>query len=119
MKWEVKPQSLLQTFTLLLSPFAPHMAEELWHRLGGHDTLAFESWPKWNEKWLVSDSVTIAIQVNGKLRGSIEVPTEAILNKNYILEIAKAESGVARYISEGELVKEIYVPGKIVNLVLK
>jgi leucyl-tRNA synthetase len=119
MKWEVKPTSILRTFALLLSPFAPHMAEELWHRLGGTDTLAFESWPKWDEKWLVSDSVTIAIQVNGKLRGNIEVRTESIQNKNYILEQAKSEPGVAKYISEGELVKEIYVPGKIVNLVVK
>lgn len=119
MKWEVKPLSVLRTFTLLLSPFAPHMAEELWYRLGGSDTLAFEAWPKWDDKWLVSDSITIAIQVNGKLRGNIEVPTESIQNKNYILEQAKSESGVAKYLAEGELVKEIYVPGKIVNLVVK
>lgn len=119
MKWEVKPLSVLRTFTLLLSPFAPHMAEELWHRLGGTDTLAFEAWPEWEDKWLVSDSVTIAIQVNGKLRGNIEVPTESIQNKNYILEQAKSEPGVAKYLAEGELVKEIYVPGKIVNLVVK
>lgn len=119
MKWEVKPVSVLRTFTLLLSPFAPHMAEELWYRLGGSDTLAFEAWPEWDEKWLVSDSITIAIQVNGKLRGNIEVPTESIQNKNYILEQAKSESGVAKYLAEGELVKEIYVPGKIVNLVVK
>ncbi len=119
MKWEVKPQSILQTFTLLLCPFAPHMAEELWHRLGGSDTLAFEKWPSWDEKWLVSDSVTIAIQVNGKLRGNIEVPTESIQNKNYILEQAKSEPGVVKYLDEGEIVKEIYVPGKIVNLVVK
>lgn len=119
MKWEVKPLSVLRTFTLLLSPFAPHMAEELWRRLGGTDTLAFETWPEWDEKWLVSDSITIAIQVNGKLRGNIDVPTESIQNKNYILEKAKSEPGVAKYLSEGELVKEIYVPGKIVNLVVK
>ncbi len=119
MKWEVKPLSLLKTFTLLLSPFAPHMAEELWHRLGQSDTLAYLAWPMWDEKWLVSDSVTIAIQVNGKLRGNIEVPTESIQNKNYVLQQAKIEPGVAKYIADGELVKEIYVPGKIVNLVVK
>jgi leucyl-tRNA synthetase len=119
MKWEVKPLSVLRTFTLLLSPFAPHMSEELWQRLGSADTLAYESWPEWDDKWLMSDSVTIAIQVNGKLRGNIEVPTESIQNKNYILEQAKSEPGVAKYLAEGELVKEIYVPGKIVNLVVK
>jgi leucyl-tRNA synthetase len=119
MKWEVKPLESLHTFAILLSPFAPHMAEELWERLGGTQTLAFESWPEWDEKWLVSDAVIIAIQVNGKLRGNIEVPTESIQNKVYILEQAKSEPGVAKYLSEGELVKEIYVPGKIVNLVVK
>lgn len=119
MKWEVKPVESLRTFAVLLSPFAPHMAEELWERLGGTQTLAFESWPEWDEKWLVSDAVIIAIQVNGKLRGNIEVPTESIQNKVYILEQAKSEPGVAKYLSEGELVKEIYVPGKIVNLVVK
>jgi leucyl-tRNA synthetase len=115
----VKPSSVLRTFALLLSPFAPHMAEEVWERLGGTGTLAFETWPEWDEKWLISDAITIAIQVNGKHRGNIEVPTESIQNKVYILEQAKSEPGVAKYVAEGELVKEIYVPGKIVNLVVK
>jgi len=118
MKWPAKPISVMKTFLLLLSPFAPHQAEELWQRLGGANTLAYEAWPEWNETYLVSDSITIAIQVNGKLRGDITLPSNLIQDKAHILELAKAEPTVAKYLAEGTLVKEIYVPGKIVNLVI-
>ena len=118
MKWPAKPISVMKTFLLLLSPFAPHQAEELWQRLGGAHTLAYEAWPEWNEIYLVSDSITIAIQVNGKLRGDITLPSNLIQDKAHILELAKAEPTVAKYLAEGTLVKEIYVPGKIVNLVI-
>jgi len=118
MKWPAKPISVMKTFLLLLSPFAPHQAEELWQRLGGAHTLAYEAWPEWNETYLVSDSITIAIQVNGKLRGDITLPSNLIQDKAHILELAKAEPTVAKYLAEGTLVKEIYVPGKIVNLVI-
>jgi leucyl-tRNA synthetase len=118
MKWPAKPISVMKTFLLLLSPFAPHQAEELWQRLGGAHTLAYEAWPEWNETYLVSDSITIAIQVNGKLRGDLTLPSNLIQDKAHILELAKAEPTVAKYLAEGTLVKEIYVSGKIVNLVI-
>jgi leucyl-tRNA synthetase len=119
MKWDVKPVSVMRTFVLLLSPFAPHMAEELWQRLGGETTLAYETWPEWDEQYLTSDSVTIVIQVNGKLRGNIEVAAGDIQQKDAILAQAKKVPAIEKYLSEGQLVKEIYVPGKIVNLVIK
>jgi len=118
MKWSAKPVSVMKPFLLLLSPFAPHLAEELWQRLGGANTLAYESWPQWNESYLVSDSVTIAVQVNGKLRGEFIIASDLVQDKARILELAKAEPTVAKYLAEGTLVKEIYVPGKIVNLVI-
>ena len=119
MKWDVKPISVMRTFVLLLSPFAPHMAEELWQRLGGETTLAYETWPEWDEQYLTSDSVTIVIQVNGKLRGNIEVVAGDIQQKDAILAQAKKVPAIEKYLSEGQLVKEIYVPGKIVNLVIR
>ena len=67
----------MKTFTLLLAPMAPHIAEELWHLLGGDETLAYEPWPSFDPALLVEDQVEIPVQVNGKLRGRVLVPAEA------------------------------------------
>ncbi len=119
MKWETKPVSVLKTFVLLLSPYAPHMAEELWEKLGEKDTLAYEPWPKYNESLMVDQTKHYAIQINGKVRGEIEVPMDKHKDKDFVLTKAKEEPGVAKYLAQGNLIKEIFVPGRIVNLVVK
>ncbi len=106
-----------EKFVLILAPFAPHLAEELWERLGHTESLAYEPWPKYDEQFLTEDSLDIAVQVLGKLRGLIQVPVDA--TKEQILEAAKAEPNVQRHIEAKTIVKEIYVPGKLVNLVVR
>ena len=73
-KWERRPRAVIEPFVLLLSPFAPHLAEELWERLGHHGTLAYEPWPAFDPELLRGDTVTVAVQVNGKLRATLELP---------------------------------------------
>jgi leucyl-tRNA synthetase len=100
-----------------VGPFAPHVTEELWHQLGHSTTAQRDSWPKYDEQYLVSDTVTIAVQVNGKLRGTIAAPTDA--NEAKATELARAESKVATYLDGKQVVKTIYVPGKLLNFVVK
>ncbi len=118
-QWENLPKEVLESFLLILSPFAPHLAEELWSRLGHEKSLAYELWPKAEEDYLKSETVMYPVQVNGKVRGEIHVDADKAKQKELVLEAAKAEKNVSRYLESGELVKEIFVPGKIVNLVVK
>jgi len=107
----------LDSFIKLLAPFAPHIAEELWQLLGHDDTIAYETWPGYDEKYLIADQIIIAVQVNGKRRGEISVDSEA--GKDAIITTAINEENVARFINGKEIVKEIYVPGRLVNLVIR
>ncbi|HYW35310.1 MAG TPA: leucine--tRNA ligase [Balneolaceae bacterium] len=118
-KWDDYPRSVIETFLKLLSPFAPHLAEELWHRLGHEETIAYKPWPEFKEKYLISETQTYPVQVNGKVRANIEVQTEKAKDKDFVLERAKEEKNVQRYLKKGEVVKEIFVPGQIVNFVVK
>ena len=105
-------------FTKLLAPFAPHVAEEVWsehlHESGSVHT---SDWPVWDEKLLVSDSVTIAVQVNGKLRGEVVVDTDT--PQASIEKLALQLENVAKFIGDKKPARVIYVPGKIVNIVVK
>ena len=107
----------VETFTLLLAPFTPHFSEELWQRCGHHGSVHAQSWPGYDQAALATDTVDMGVQVNGKLRGQITVPVDA--DKAAVLVAAKAEGNVARHLEGGELVREIVVPGKLVNLVVK
>lgn len=118
MKWDVRPRSVMETFVLLLSPFAPHMAEELWHRLGHSDTLAYHAWPSWDASFLVSDTFTYAVQINGKVRAELTIPADKAEDKAYVMELAKAEPGARRYLDNATIVKEIFVPKRIINIVV-
>ena len=118
-KWQKKPREIVQVYMKLLSPFAPHISEELWNRLGNENTLAYESWPEWKEEYLKSDTHNYAIQVNGKVRGQIEVPSDKATDKEYVLGEARQHKTVAKYLDEGNVVKEIFVPKKIINFVVK
>jgi len=108
---------LAEKFVLTLSPFAPHLAEELWEKLGHSETLAYQPWPEYDPKLVVDDTITIAIQVNGKKRDTIDVARE--LDKESLLESVKSLESIQRNIEGKSLVKEIVVPGKLVNLVVK
>ncbi|AUN97081.1 leucine--tRNA ligase [Bacteriovorax stolpii] len=105
-----------KTFTLLLAPMAPHLGEELWEMLGGKTTLTYESWPKFDENLAKDDTITVAVQVNGKLRATLEV--EPGITQSDAIAMAKADENVSKHLA-GTIVKEIYVPGKIVNFVVK
>ena len=98
---------------------APHIAEELWSKLDNSKTLAYEAWPVYNEEYLKSDSLLYPIQVNGKVRTNLEVPADKATDKNFVLEQAKSDEKVITHLEGKELIKEIFVPGRIVNLVVK
>jgi leucyl-tRNA synthetase len=104
------------TMTLLLSPYAPHMAEEIWEKLDHKNTLAYEPWPKFDPALCEVTTVTLSISVNGKMRGTIEVQKDA--TQEEVLAAAKALDGVKRHMEGKQIRKEIYVPGKIVNFVV-
>ena len=106
-------KSLLQ----LLAPFAPHLAEEMWEKLGGTPSIVNHPWPQAREELLVSEEITIVFQVNGKLRGQAQFSKD--IDKDTVISAAKADPKVQSFLEGKEIVKEIYVPGKLVNLAVK
>lgn len=113
--WSERPRAVLEPFLLALSPFAPHVAEELWNRLGHTDTLAYEAWPVWNEEYLKQDSLEIPVQVNGKVRGRVTVPADA--DEAAIFQAAESAADLQPFIEGKTIRKRIYIPGRMVNLV--
>ena len=106
-----------KVFLRLLSPFAPHITEELWEEMGEKGFCSMAEWPSYDEAKTVDNTVEIAVQVNGKLKSTVALPLNA--EKNAALEIAKADEKVAAAIEGKTIVKEIVVPNKIVNIVVK
>ncbi len=117
MQMDVRPRAVLEPFVLLLSPYAPHLAEELWSRLGHDETLVYETWPAADPAYLVQDTITVVVQVMGKLRDQLEVPADA--DKETILDLATSSAKIQPWLEGKKVVKRIYVPGKLVNLVVK
>jgi leucyl-tRNA synthetase len=113
----VRPRSVLRTLVLLLSPFAPHLAEELWQALGGTTTLAYERWPAYDEALLKADEIEVPVQVNGKLRAKLKVPAD--IDAQALEQAARADERV-RALLEGKTVRKVIIaPGnKLVNLVV-
>jgi len=107
----------LLTMAKLLCPFAPHIAEELWFQLGGLGLCSESEWPIHDPSMLIEETVELPVQVNGKLRGKIIVAREA--EAGVVLEAAKADAQVAKWLAGKELVKEIVVPGRMVTFVVK
>ncbi len=101
----------------LLCPFAPHLCEEIWETIGGEGFLSLSQWPVCDESKTVDATVEIGVQVNGKLRGTVVIPADG--EKDQVLEIALADEKVKKAVGDKKIVKEIYVPGKIVNFVVK
>ena len=114
---EVSPKSAMKTFTQLLAPFAPHLCEEFWNVLGETESLSYAPWPGYNPELVKADSVTVAVQVLGKLRGTLEV--EPGKGQAELETMAKATESVARFLEGKEIVKVIYVQNKILNFVVK
>ena len=115
-KWDEKPRKALEPFVLLLGPYAPHLSEELWGMLGHEGSNAYEAWPEADMSLLVEDTVTLAVQVNGKMRGKIELAADA--SQADAMSLAMAQENIAKFVGdEADIKKIIYVPGKILNVV--
>lgn len=114
---EVRPKAVLEPFVLLLSPFAPHLAEELWSLLGHHETLAYVDWPSFEESLIAESTVEIPVQFNGKVRSRIQVPAEA--SKDEIESAAMSDETVQKNLDGKTVVKTIVIPGRMVNIVVK
>ena len=110
------PRGVAEPFVLMLAPLAPHMAEELWQRMGHPETLAYAPWPISEDKWLVEDTIKLVVQVNGKVRSTIHVASDA--TKDDILAASKSDENVARFIEGQTIRREIYVPNRLVNIVV-
>ena len=107
----------LHTFIKLLCPFAPHLCEEMWEVTGGEGFLSLASWPTYEEAKTVDAQTEIGVQINGKLRGTVVIPTGA--DKEEVFALAKADSRIASLVEGKTFVKEIYVPNRVVNFVVK
>ena len=116
-KDEIKKAEWKNIFVRILHPFAPHLAEELWERIWEKKSVFFSTWPKYDEKMVVDNEVTIWVQVLWKVRWQIVIWLDE--DKDSVLVKAKANSDVAKWLEWKEIVKEIYVPGKILNIVIK
>ena len=110
-------QFVLEDLLKMLVPFAPHISSELWQQLGNDNFIEKSGWPKWNEELLKTDEIQIIVQVNGKLRGKIKVSVNS--EKDEILAIAKAEDNVSKFLQDKEILKEIFIPNKLINFVVK
>jgi leucyl-tRNA synthetase len=107
-------KATLETYTILLAPFAPHIAQELWEQFGHTDSIFDQRWPEYDEDAMKDDEIEIPVQVNGKTRCTISIPVDA--DKDDVL--AKAKEALGKKLT-GTIRKEIYVPGRIVNIVAK
>ena len=107
----------LRTFTILLNPFAPHVTEELWERMGFGGTVTDAAWPEYDEAKCVDATVQIAVQVNGKIKARLDVPAD--ISAPDAIAAAKADSAVAAQLDGKNIVKELYVPGRLVNIVVR
>ena len=110
-------KSTVETFTIILNPFMPHLSEEIWTSLGKNSELTFSSWPKFNPNLVKLDMRTIGVQVNGKRRSEIEIYDEDI--ESVVLKKAKDDKKVLNHIEGKVIIKEIYIKNKIVNIVVK
>ncbi|HTK39628.1 MAG TPA: leucine--tRNA ligase [Patescibacteria group bacterium] len=111
--WQEPIESLVQ----MLAVFAPHVSAELWQQLGKGDTLDFDTWPEWDESLTIAESMTIVVQVNGKVRAKLDVAKEA--DEAAIKAAALSDENVIKYLENKEPTKVIYIPGRLVSIVLK
>ncbi|MCC9600102.1 leucine--tRNA ligase [Stieleria sp. JC731] len=114
---EKRPTEAVKSFLVLLSPYAPHLCEELWQILGGEQSIALQAWPEWDESALVQKSIEVPVQFNGKVKTKIQIAPDA--KPDQMLEAALADERVQSLIADKNIVKKIAVPGRLVNFVVK
>ncbi|MEE8418108.1 MAG: class I tRNA ligase family protein, partial [candidate division Zixibacteria bacterium] len=107
----------MRQLILLLAPMAPHLAEELWHVVGGKPSVFDQDWPAWDESALLLDTITMVVQINGKLRGSFIVPKD--VNENDFTNMAIRDEKISRHLNDKQILKKIFVPGRLLNIVAK
>jgi leucyl-tRNA synthetase len=112
-----RPRVAMEKFVLLLSPFAPHIAEELWQALGHKQSLAYEPWPEFDPALAKEDTIEVPVQINGKVRSKINVPAET--DQGGLEAAARADERIAEQLAGKHVVKAIVVPGRLVNFVVK
>ena len=111
------PRAAVEPIAQLVSPIAPHIAEELWQRFGHDETITYQPFPTFEEKYLVDDEIEVPVQINGKVKARINVAADA--DQEAVFEVALADAKIAELTSGKNVVKKIYVPGRMVNLVVK
>ena len=107
----------MKTFLILLNPAAPHITEELWETLGFEGMLNQTEWPKWEEEKTVEDTIEMAVQINGKVRGKIVISKDS--SQDQAKEMVLADEKLSEQLKDKEIIKEIYVVGRIYNIVVK
>jgi leucyl-tRNA synthetase len=107
----------VETLLLLMAPFTPHIAEELWHRVGKTESIHLQSWPQWDKAVAAEEMITLVVQVNGRVRDRIEVP--AGIDNAEAERLARESESVLRHVGDKQIVKVIVVPGRLVNVVVK
>ena len=108
---------MLEPLLILLAPFAPHIAEELWEALGHKDSITYASFPEYVEAYTIENNCTYAVSFNGKTRFTVELPLD--MSREDVDAHVRGLEQTSRYVGEGNIVKVIVVPGKIVNIVVK
>ena len=111
------PKVYAEGFIKLLNPIAPFMTEEIWNKIGHNETIAYEPWPEYDEAKTIEETVEIGVQVNGKLRGSIEVNNDT--SEDDMIKLALANENVIRHTDDKEIIKTIVIKKRIVNIVVK
>lgn len=114
---DVRPRAALEDFVLLIAPYAPHMAEEIWERLGHSESLTRKPFPKADPKWLVDDTVELPVQINGKIRARLVV--DVAITEDEIRELVLSEENVQKHVDGKEIVKFIYVPKRMVTIAIR
>ena len=110
-------RDLIVDLVKISAPFMPHLSEEFWSLLGNNNSLAYENWPDYDEQLTQTDEVTVVVQVNGKLRSNITLAKDS--DETTAVDAALALEKVEKYTSKGSIVKTIYIPKRLLNLVVK
>lgn len=112
---KTRNRGVLLDLVKILSPFAPHLGEEIWSRMGGAGTIAYEPWPAFDPQMLKDEQVVVPVQINGKVRGRVTAPPDA--GEEEVLALARADGAIARHLAGAQVKKVFYRPGKLLNLV--
>jgi len=116
-KFEAIPRAAAEKFLILLWPFVPHLAEELWEKLGHKESIFKEKWPEYDKKMIIDEKINLVVQVNGKVRETIEVSAD--ISEEEAKKLALSSEKIKKWIENKEVVKIIFVKGKLVNIVVK